>query len=244
MPLPAEGLSGEGWPTAELATRSWSPAGALRGYARNRCQLSRRAHGQSTCQNLLSTRGSLPPPASYWISRRPPVEHHHPNCAGLGNDCGRSPGRPPGVGWSASPPRRCQPPRAAVAGLATSGWSAPHRPTRRRCRCGISPRRFPFLWRAVESFVGPCSPPALTFLGLHRSSRTLVGACTCRSVVQCPAGPPWSRQPNSGLWRSLVAHYTGGVGVAGSNPVSPTCLCPCEGHNSGDEFPSVGLSWA
>src|SRR5262249_40060220 len=24
-----------------------------------------------------------------------------------------------------------------------------------------------------------------------------------------------------GLWRSLVAHYTGGVGVAGSNPVSP-----------------------
>ncbi len=25
-----------------------------------------------------------------------------------------------------------------------------------------------------------------------------------------------------GLWRSLVAHYTGGVGVAGSNPVSPT----------------------
>lgn len=27
--------------------------------------------------------------------------------------------------------------------------------------------------------------------------------------------------PN-GLWRSLVAHYTGGVGVAGSNPVSPT----------------------
>lgn len=25
-----------------------------------------------------------------------------------------------------------------------------------------------------------------------------------------------------GLWRSLVAHHTGGVGVAGSNPVSPT----------------------
>ena len=25
-----------------------------------------------------------------------------------------------------------------------------------------------------------------------------------------------------GLWRSLVAHYAGGVGVAGSNPASPT----------------------
>ena len=29
-----------------------------------------------------------------------------------------------------------------------------------------------------------------------------------------------------GLWRSLVAHYTGGVGVAGSNPVSPTTEKP------------------
>src|SRR5580698_3912124 len=28
--------------------------------------------------------------------------------------------------------------------------------------------------------------------------------------------------PPSGLWRSLVAHLTGGQGVAGSNPVSPT----------------------
>ena len=25
-----------------------------------------------------------------------------------------------------------------------------------------------------------------------------------------------------GLWRSLVAHLTGGQGVAGSNPVNPT----------------------
>ncbi len=25
-----------------------------------------------------------------------------------------------------------------------------------------------------------------------------------------------------GAWRSLVAHYTGGVGVAGSNPAAPT----------------------
>ena len=28
-----------------------------------------------------------------------------------------------------------------------------------------------------------------------------------------------------GLWRSLVAHYAGGVGVPGSNPGSPTILC-------------------
>ena len=27
-----------------------------------------------------------------------------------------------------------------------------------------------------------------------------------------------------GLWRSLVAHLTGGQGVAGSNPVSPTIV--------------------
>ena len=27
-----------------------------------------------------------------------------------------------------------------------------------------------------------------------------------------------------GTWRSLVAHYAGGVGVAGSNPVVPTIV--------------------
>ena len=27
---------------------------------------------------------------------------------------------------------------------------------------------------------------------------------------------------HNGLWRSLVAHLTGGQGVAGSNPVNPT----------------------
>jgi hypothetical protein len=31
-----------------------------------------------------------------------------------------------------------------------------------------------------------------------------------------------SETVSSGLWRSLVAHLTGGQGVAGSNPVSPT----------------------
>ena len=33
---------------------------------------------------------------------------------------------------------------------------------------------------------------------------------------------PHGQKHNGGLWRSLVAHYTGGVGGAGSNPVSPT----------------------
>ena len=27
---------------------------------------------------------------------------------------------------------------------------------------------------------------------------------------------------NVGMWRSLVAHYAGGVGVVGSNPAIPT----------------------
>ncbi len=42
------------------------------------------------------------------------------------------------------------------------------------------------------------------------------------------------RNADNGLWRSLVAHYTGGVGVAGSNPVSPTNF---PGH-----FPGLFLS--
>ncbi len=29
-------------------------------------------------------------------------------------------------------------------------------------------------------------------------------------------------ESNNGLWRSLVAHLTGGQGAAGSNPVNPT----------------------
>ncbi len=48
----------------------------------------------------------------------------------------------------------------------------------------------------------------------------------------------------NGLWRSLVAHLTGGQGVAGSNPVSPTsdwqgsppdCVC---GTNGAAKWPS------
>ena len=35
----------------------------------------------------------------------------------------------------------------------------------------------------------------------------------------------------NGLWRSLVTRYTGGVEIAGSNPVSPTssnAVNPCD----------------
>ena len=45
------------------------------------------------------------------------------------------------------------------------------------------------------------------------------------SVHEHPVGCRYDGQvvlDDSGLWRSLVAHLTGGQGVAGSNPVSPT----------------------
>lgn len=41
-----------------------------------------------------------------------------------------------------------------------------------------------------------------------------------RSELTGPIGAP----PLIGTWRSLVAHYTGGVGVVGSNPAVPTIL--------------------
>ncbi|MDQ1482151.1 MAG: hypothetical protein QOF35_227, partial [Actinomycetota bacterium] len=48
--------------------------------------------------------------------------------------------------------------------------------------------------------------------------------CSCAKVSfaspeHCLAALPSER---SGMWRSLVAHLTGGQGVAGSNPVIPT----------------------
>ena len=49
-----------------------------------------------------------------------------------------------------------------------------------------------------------------------RSSFNIVGQDL--SLLVEPVEATWS----SGLWRSLVAHLTGGQGVAGSNPVSPT----------------------
>ncbi len=35
-----------------------------------------------------------------------------------------------------------------------------------------------------------------------------------------------ARESRVGAWRSLVAHLTGGQGVAGSNPVAPTISIP------------------
>ena len=50
---------------------------------------------------------------------------------------------------------------------------------------------------------------------------------TTGTIVKLFRGSPKS---HNGLWRSLVAHLTGGQGVAGSNPVNPTSL-----HRTGGE---------
>ena len=42
-----------------------------------------------------------------------------------------------------------------------------------------------------------------------------------------------------GMWRSLVAHLTGGQGVAGSNPVIPTIFTRENGQS--DDWPFVFL---
>ena len=46
----------------------------------------------------------------------------------------------------------------------------------------------------------------------------------CGSLTLAMHRTPPYRAASTGIgtWRSLVAHYTGGVGVAGSNPVVPT----------------------
>jgi hypothetical protein len=58
----------------------------------------------------------------------------------------------------------------------------------------------------------------------RRDPRQIVPAG--RGVREAPLEPckvsPRRREAPGGLWRSLVAHLTGGQGVAGSNPVSPT----------------------
>lgn len=51
------------------------------------------------------------------------------------------------------------------------------------------------------------------------------GAWRAVGVHEHPGGCRYDGQvvlDDNGLWRSLVAHLTGGQGVAGSNPVSPT----------------------
>ena len=47
------------------------------------------------------------------------------------------------------------------------------------------------------------------------------------------------RLSSNGWWRSLVAHLTGGQGVAGSNPVHPTRKAEV-----GGDFPSAFFFWA
>jgi hypothetical protein len=43
-----------------------------------------------------------------------------------------------------------------------------------------------------------------------------------------------------GMWRSLVAHLTGGQGVAGSNPVIPTNICGSESPSPRRAFSFAG----
>ena len=59
--------------------------------------------------------------------------------------------------------------------------------------------------------------------------------------------PSWPAiDPPLGAWRSLVAHLTGGQGVAGSNPVAPTISSKeigwLKGSPSGGPFCILGVS--
>ncbi len=51
-----------------------------------------------------------------------------------------------------------------------------------------------------------------------------------------------TRGPIFGTWRSLVAHLTGGQGVAGSNPVVPTVVVSQVIINGCSETPSFTVS--
>ena len=55
--------------------------------------------------------------------------------------------------------------------------------------------------------------------GVRNSARA---GCDYFARLHGASGRRIGRAPLVGTWRSLVAHYTGGVGVAGSNPVVPT----------------------
>jgi hypothetical protein len=62
------------------------------------------------------------------------------------------------------------------------------------------------------------------------------------AVVEFPlvAGAPWSTV--NGLWRSLVAHLTGGQGVASSNLASPTSQCRIITPDQSRVHPATGPS--
>ena len=62
-----------------------------------------------------------------------------------------------------------------------------------------------------------CAPSRLTHVRSQTTAEQAIGEHEYRCCNLCEV-QKWT----GGLWRSLAAHYTGGVGVAGSNPVSPT----------------------
>ena len=71
-----------------------------------------------------------------------------------------------------------------------------------RSQCGHTQRV-----TSADCAVEPCGPRVRSWTG--------------RVVVEFPLVAT-ARARSSGLWRSLVAHLTGGQGVASSNPASPT----------------------
>ncbi len=139
--------------------------------------------------------------------------------------------RPPR--FVSSPPASSRPATGASssAGCASSSAS---RARRSRCRCGCARS-------------GGAEPALTGGASAERCPRGdgVAGRAACRAGRR---GPQWRCRPrgirirrcglvgagarsslaprgSNGLWRSLVAHLTGGQGVAGSNPVSPTKCC-------------------
>ena len=151
-------------------------------------------------------------------------------------DARSSPGRPasPPAGStpssaSSSPPTRT--PSAAASSRASS--SRPRRRPARRGSCSSPPassRRATAgsssagCARSSASTGTPIEvsvrvrekrPPLIPRVGGTAQWADSGGRPSCDKVSSLPKGA-------AGLWRSLVAHLTGGQGVAGSNPVSPT----------------------
>src|SRR5690625_1133715 len=79
----------------------------------------------------------------------------------------------------------------------------------------------------VPGLLRPCRAPVLPVLahlsGLRSSPRPGLGA-TGHPAVGSPRSVSRTTTAYHGLWRSLVAHLTGGQGVVGSNPASPTIV--------------------
>ena len=182
-----------------------------------------------------------------WLSPLPPVDQRHPGLPGicsvpepslrvlcwlvapdvlLADPVGRpcpptypapSPAAPATTAVAATP-RSCDadPPDAAAAPR-PAGW-----------RCGVCSLSMAQENRPIRRV--PCEDAGATAMCSPKKS--------LRSSVRQPGTDPSGRtwrcdkviapvsplagSAGIGLWRSLVAHLTGGQGVAGSNPVSPT----------------------